>query len=315
MNKCLLTYEAIDKGNYQAAALIRLARGLTDIRELPLDAAALRQEAAARADKMSIQGVQTKLSAMLSIKDQGFKFVDRGGRYILKPQSERYAHLPENEDLTMHLASTVGIEVPQHGLARAQDGSLVYFIKRFDRSGQKEKIATEDFSQLLGYSRETKYDASMEKLVTVLDEHCTFPALEKKKLFERTVFNYLVGNEDMHLKNFSLITDKELTRLSPAYDFLSSSIVLRDPEELALPLKGKKRGVTRNLLVSYFANERMGLNDKTIKAVLDTFTLAIPTWEVWIAKSFLPDDLKDKYLSLLKLRVRILELNRGQGAE
>ncbi|MBC7531116.1 MAG: HipA domain-containing protein [Oligoflexus sp.] len=310
MTKCLLTYETIDEGNYSSTALKRLARGLTNIREIPLDTAGLRQEAAARADKMSIQGVQTKLSALLSVKDQEFKLVDREGRFILKPQSDRYAHLPENEDLTMHLAALVGIEVPAHGLVKARDGSLVYFIKRFDRSGQKDRIATEDFGQVLGLSRETKYESSLEKLVTVLDQHCTFPALERKKLFERTVFNYLVGNEDMHLKNFSLITQVNIIRLAPAYDFLNSSIVLRDPEELALPLKGKKRGVTRKLLVHYFAKERLRLNEKTIQIVLDSFEQMIPTWNDWIAKSFLPIELKMKYLELVKHRLGVLGLEQ-----
>src|SRR6058998_3362587 len=98
----------------------------------------------------------------------------------------------------MRLAGTVGIEVPVHGLVHGRDGSLTYFIKRFDREGSA-RLPVEDFAQLSGASRETKYDSSMEKVAGVIDQFCTFPAIERVKLFERTFFSFLVGNEDMHL--------------------------------------------------------------------------------------------------------------------
>ena len=149
--------------------------------------------------------MQPKLSAALNVRDGVFEVVDLGGRYILKPQVERYKHLPENEDVTMRLAATVGIEIPLHGLVYSKDGSLTYFIRRYDRKGQKDKVHVEDFAQLSGASRDTKYDSSMERVADIVEKFCTFPAIEKLKLFKRTVFSFLVGNEDMHLKNFSLI--------------------------------------------------------------------------------------------------------------
>lgn len=306
MNKCLLTYAPIDSGRYSLNAIRKIAPGLKDISPLPMDAESLRFEALTRADKMSIQGVQSKLSAKLSIKEQAFGIVDKDGRYILKPQSGLYPQLPENEDLSMHLASLAKIEVPQHGLVYARDDSLVYFIKRFDRKGQKEKVSTEDFAQLSGHTRETKYRSSMEQVAAVLDEYCSFPLIEKQKLFERTIFNFLIGNEDMHLKNFSLITIDGITKLSPAYDLLNTSIVLRNPEEMALPLKGKKSNLTKALFTRYFAEERLELTPKVRDSVLERFHAVLPVWRDWIERSFLREELRERYLSLLSMRENVL---------
>jgi len=155
----------------------------------------------------------------------------------------------------MDLASTVGIDVPIHGMVYSKDLSLTYFIKRFDRKGQKDKVSVEDFAQLAGMSRDTKYNYSMEKLVKLIDDFCTFPAIEKAKLFKRVIFNYLVGNGDMHLKNYSVIVQNGKVELSPAYDFLNSTIVL----------KGKKSNLNAEVLINYFGKECCGLTDKVIE--------------------------------------------------
>ena len=155
-----------------------------------------------RSSKMSVQGVQPKLSAVLNIKDQKFDLVDNHGRFLLKPQHHIYPQMPENEDLTMRLAKSIGLDVPLHGMIWAKDGTLTYFIKRFDRKGQKDKIPVEDFAQLAGLGRDTKYNYSMEKVVNLVNAYCTFPAIEKVKLFKLVLFSFITGNEDMHLKNF-----------------------------------------------------------------------------------------------------------------
>lgn len=139
MNHCPITYEACGDSRYSKEGLKRLSRNLTHLNDLPLTAEEQVKEAAARADKMSIQGVQPKLSAVLSPKKGGFEIVDRGGRYILKPQIPGYFQVPENEDLTMRLAESIGIEVPLHGLVYSKDRSMTYFIRRFDRMGHGEK--------------------------------------------------------------------------------------------------------------------------------------------------------------------------------
>ena len=308
MKRCPITYELImDNEYYSKSGLKLLSPQLQHLDSLALSAEEQRQEAISRAGKMSIQGVQTKLSAQLKIKEGCFKIVDQKGHYILKTQSAHYPELPENEALTMSLASTVGIEVPVHGLLYARDNSMTYFIKRFDRVGHNKKLALEDFAQLSGKSRDTKYNSSMEQVTDIVAKFCTFPKVEFIKLFRLTLFNYLIGNEDMHLKNFSIITKNQKNYLSPAYDILNTTIAMTDPkEELALPLKGKKNNITKNDLLMYFASERLKLNQTIIDDVADDLLQKIPTWFSVIDASFLSETMKEKYQNLVHTRKGIL---------
>jgi serine/threonine-protein kinase HipA len=309
MNKCPITYTPCGESRYSEAGLKLLSSGLRGLKDLEYTAEELRTEAFNRAAKMSIQGVQPKLSAILSIRDEKFILADRGGRYILKPQHQFFAHLPENEDLTMKLANEIGLEIPVHGLLWSKDSTLTYFIKRFDRKGQNDKIPVEDFAQLAGLSRDTKYDYSMEKVVKLVDDYCTFPAIEKLKLFKLVIFNYLTGNEDSHLKNFSIITEDNQVKLSPCYDLVNSTIVLREQdEEIALPLKGKKKHLTRDILVNYFGMERCELTEKSVLRALGTVSSAIPGWKRLIDISFLSKEMKGKYIELLDERLTILKI-------
>jgi serine/threonine-protein kinase HipA len=288
---------------YSEQGLKLLSRRLTGLRDLPFTAQELRREAAARSEKMSIQGVQPKLSAQLNIKDQQFDFVDRGGRYILKPQTADYQEVPENEDLTMRFAHVSGIEVPLHGLLYGRDRQLNYFIRRFDRVGRNDKVHVEDFAQLAGLSRETKYRSSMEQVVGLIDKYCTFPAVERLKLFRLILFCFLIGNEDMHLKNFSIIYRGDVIGLSPAYDLLNTTIALPHPEEeLALPLNGKKNKLKRMDLVDYFGQNRLRLTSRLIDKVMLELKQARTTWEQLLAVSFLSEQMKEKYLSVLEDR-------------
>jgi serine/threonine-protein kinase HipA len=294
---------------YSEKGLRLLSPALKELALLDYTADELRIEAMERASKMSIQGVQPKLSAVLNIRDGRFEIVDKNGRYILKPQHHIFPELPQNEDLTMRMAESIGINVPLHGLVYSKDQTLTYFIKRFDRKGQKDKVPVEDFAQLAGMSRDTKYNYSMEKLVKLIDDYCTFPAIEKSRLFKLVLFNWLVGNEDMHLKNYSVISRNGKVELSPAYDLLNSTIVLRgDVEEIALPIKGKKSNLTPNVIIQYFGKEHCSLTDKVIERTLETIRSAIPSWYYLIDTSFLSSEMKEKYRTLLQKRVSILDL-------
>jgi serine/threonine-protein kinase HipA len=283
-----------------------LSRQLIRLEPLPFTAQEQRHEAGIRADKMSIQGVQPKLSAVLKIKECRFEIVDRGGKFILKPQCE-YEEIPQNEAVTMTMASIVGIDVPVHGLLYSKDGSFTYFVKRFDRTGKKNKVAVEDFAQLSGQSRETKYKGSMEMVAKILDQYCTFPLIEKVKLFRRTLFSYITGNEDMHLKNISLIRNEDKIELSPAYDLVNSTIALPAArEELALPLNGKKAELKRSDFVDYFAMKRLGLNADTTEDILEEFSAVAPRFKELISVSFLSQKMKEKYALLMEERLHII---------
>lgn len=310
MKYCPITYEEIaENEDYSKSGLKLLSPQLQHLAKLEYSAEEQRAEAIARAGKMSIQGVQPKLSAQLKIKEGRLQIVDQGGHYILKPQSEYYPQLPENEGITMSMAALIGIEVPVHGLIYSKDNSMTYFIKRFDRQGHTTKIPTEDFAQLSQQNRDTKYRSSMEKIAKILQEFCSIPKVEAVKLFKLTLFNFLVGNEDMHLKNFSVITRDGKTTLAPAYDLLNTTIAQQNTqEELALPLNGKKRQLTKRDFIEYFAMQYLELNEKVVNTVLQEIQLALPQWKILISKSFLLPNLQDKYFKLLTERCQILNL-------
>jgi len=278
MKRCPITYDVISENqHYSKKGLHLLSPQLRDLIPLQLSAEEQNIEALARTGKMSIQGVQPKLSARLKIKEMHFEIVDQQGQYILKPQNSNYPELPENEAITMTLASHIGLEIPVHGLVYSKDGSMTYFIKRFDRIGHNKKIAVEDFAQLSGLSRDTKYRSSMEEIINVIEQYCSFPKIEFVKLFKLTLFNFLIGNEDMHLKNFSLMTKNNIVTLSPAYDLLNITIVLaRAEEEMALPLNGRKNNLRKKDFFNYFAIEKLRLNKPIIEEVSQSIQLAFP---------------------------------------
>ncbi len=276
---------------------------MSQLKQLEYTAEEQRKEAYYRSSKMSIQGIQPKLSAVLNIKEQKFDIVDRNGRYLLKPQHHFYPQMPENEDLTMRLADYIGLDIPPHGMIWAKDGTLTYFIKRFDRKGQKDKIPIEDFAQLAGLTRDTKYNYSMEKVVKLINAYCTFPAIEKVKLFKLVLFCFVTGNEDMHLKNFSIINQNGKIEISPCYDLLNTTIELKNAsEEIALTLKGKKRNLTKQILINYFGGECCELNDKIITNTVTEIFNAKPHWIKKIHASFLPDEMKEKYIDVVESR-------------
>lgn len=309
MKRCPITLEIIsDSETYSAAGLHLLSPQLKKLEPLQFSALEQRQEAIRRVGKMSIQGIQAKLSAKLKVKEGQFEIVDQGGRYILKPQSDHYLELAENEALSMSMAQIIGLAVPVHGLVYSKDGSFTYFIKRFDREGHNHKLAVEDFAQLAGGNRDTKYESSMEKVGNIIEQFCTFPKIEFVKLLKLTLFNFLIGNEDMHLKNFSLITKRKVM-LSPAYDLLNSTIALGHAnEEIALSLNGKKSNLKQRDFIDYFAKQRLHLNTVVIEQILAEIQSAIPQWKQLITESFLSAAMQDAYLSLLKERSRRLGL-------
>ncbi|CAB1085458.1 FIG00760960: hypothetical protein [Olavius algarvensis Delta 1 endosymbiont] len=308
MGRCPITYEECKGAKYSINGLKKLSPRLNALKDFPYSSEDQVRESIARAAKMSIQGVQPKLSVRLNIKNEIFEIVDTHGRFIFKPQTQNYKEVPENEDVTMRLAELIGIDVPLHGLVYSKDKTMTYFIRRFDRMGKNKKIAVEDFAQLSGQDRETKYDSSMEQIILLIDRFCTFPAIEKLKLFNLTLFNYLVGNEDMHLKNFSVIRREFKVELSPAYDLLNSTIVLNSQEELALPLRGKKNKLKKDDFREYFAKERLELTQKSIDQTVNRIVNVFPKWTDLIQKCFLSNSMKTKYLELLNVRFSKLDL-------
>jgi len=309
MSRCPITYRDCGEADYSSEGLRLLNSRLQRLRSLPMSASEQRREAIRLAGKLSIQGLQPKLSARLSVKRGVFEAVSKNGQYILKPQHADYPQLPENEALTMHMARVAGLEVPVSGLVYAADGSMTYFVRRFDRVGRAGKRATEDFAQLAGKGRDTKYNYSMERLAGLVDGYCTFAAVERARLFRRILFCWLTGNEDMHLKNFSVIRREGKVELSPLYDCLSTTVALRalgrsedEIEEMALPLRGKRRNLTRRDLVGYYGHNRLELPQTVTEKALTALGEAIPEWLRLIGISFLDEGQRKLYRDLIARR-------------
>jgi serine/threonine-protein kinase HipA len=211
----------------------------------------------------------------------------------------------------MHMAQACGITTARHGLVRFKSGELAYLAKRFDRTLKRrkvDKIHQEDMCQLTGLLTEDKYNSSMEKVAQATIQFTTNKGLELVTLFQRTIFCYLTGNSDMHLKNFSLFKNSEgLVQLTPAYDLLATKIVTpEDKEELALPLNGKKNKLNKNDFLAF--TKYCNIPDKAARTTIGNFEKNLPTMKSWIAKSFLAEDTKKRYLGLIRERSSVLEL-------
>lgn len=251
----------------------------------------------------TVTGVQAKLSLDIARggknEPQRFTIVGLWGRFILKPQTDRFANLPENEDLTMHLAEAAGIKTVPHSLIRFADGELCYITRRIDRTKKGGKIAMEDMCQLSERLTEDKYKGSYERIAKLIREYSSAPLLDIVNFWEVVVFSWLTGNADMHLKNFSLFNPKAAYMLTPAYDLLSTAIAMpEDEEELALTLNGTKKEIKRKDFEK--AMRDSGMDDKAITNLFNKFEKALPKWYSIIKESFLPTEQQTKYRELIE---------------
>ncbi|MDM1043193.1 MULTISPECIES: HipA domain-containing protein [Empedobacter] len=253
---------------------------------------------------VAVTGVQPKLSLNLISdinKQSRFTIVDLEGNYILKPASKEYIDLPENEDLTMHLAELVKIKTATHTLIRLNSGELAYLTKRFDRKNQ-DKIAVEDFCQLTENLTEHKYRGSIEKIGKLIYQLTKNSGFEAQKLFEIVLFNYLTANADMHLKNYSLIeNDFNEYELSPAYDLLNTLLLIPDDkEESALTINGKKN----RLKIEDFNQlaKTLKIPNKSVESIYKRFIKIRLKWIDFVEISFLNKDTKQAYIETLNTR-------------
>lgn len=259
-------------------------------------------------EQTSLTGVQPKLSLNLN-KHEGKRrltIVGLWGGFIMKPQTDAYLQLPEVEDLTMHLAEVARIDVVPHSLMRMADDSLCYVTRRIDRTSKGEKIAMEDFCQLTERQTEYKYKSSYETIGKTILRYSSVPKMDLTNFMEVLLFSWIVGNNDMHLKNFSLYEPKEgKPRLTPAYDMLNAAIVNpRDREELALTLNGRKSKIEADDFVK--AAKTLGLPDNVMPNLFAKYKAHEEKFITCIMDSFLVEELKDAYVELIRRRIEKL---------
>lgn len=256
----------------------------------------------------AITGVQPKLSLWLEETKKSIRFtiVDDKSNYIIKPQSETYLSLPENEDLCMHLANELGIEVAIHSLVKLKSGKLAYITKRFDRD-ETGKISCEDLCQLTETLTEHKYRGSYEKVGKTIKQYSTQSGLDSLHYFQLVLFSFISGNADMHLKNFSMIEKKDGTFcLSPAYDLVSTHLVIKgETEQMSLNLNGKKNKISRKDFDSLGLN--LQLNEKQIQNCYNLLLDKLDKFIWWIDNSFLTTEQKDDFKRMVLERIDLLK--------
>jgi serine/threonine-protein kinase HipA len=258
----------------------------------------------------AITGVQAKLSLHITGNnkegtERRFTIVGFWGGYILKPPVERYPQLPEVEDLTMHLAAIAKIKTVPHSLIRLQSGNLAYVTKRVDRI-KKGKLAMEDMCQLTERLTEDKYHGSYEQIGKALLKYSTTPGLDVVNFLELVLFSFITGNADMHLKNFSLLEQPGFgMSLSPAYDLVNTALVNPgDEEEMALNINGRKKKLKKEDFVA--AMNTLKLEEKQQQNIFSKMEKALPKWLDLIDESFLKDDFKLQYKSIIQERLKRL---------
>lgn len=311
MEKCLYCYKPLKEGqkNFHPACARKMF-GTKEAPSLPYK----RSEIADLAKQVvraqtTLTGVQAKLSLDVNPgrknEPSRFTIVGLWGRYILKPQTDAYRALPELEDLTMHMAEAAKIAVVPHSLIRFADGELCYITRRIDRNRDGSKIPMEDMCQLTERLTEYKYKGSYEQIAKHIQKYSAVPQLDLVNFWEVVLFSWITGNSDMHLKNFSLYKTPIGYTLTPAYDLLSTTIVMpEDKEELALTLNDKKARIRRSdFEKSIFAS---GVNEKVLYNIAKKFRKALIKWLDLIEASFLPNDFKRDYKRLILKRMLML---------
>lgn len=303
MNKCLYCYQLLEVNSAQEYHE-KCVQKFFDSKVAPVlpykmsDMAVLAREVVERS--VTVPGVQPKLSmgvihdALQDGTSGRMTILDAlEGLYILKPQNEQFRQMPENEHLSMRLAELFKISVVPSSLIRLTSGELCYLTKRIDRTAKNEKIHMIDFLHIL--ELEDKYLGTMEQLGKAIGELSAHTLLDKFRFFELAVFNFIIGNNDMHLKNFSMIHSDAGWVLAPAYDLLNVKIILsKDDEETALLLGGKKKNHTRKYFERFAAT--LQLNEKQMNSVFNRISKWTPKAEKLIQESFLTEELKAGYL-------------------
>jgi len=260
----------------------------------------------------TIPGVQKKLSLHLSKEVYPrLTVVNYPTGYILKPQVKEFRALPEAEHIVMSMADKAKIRTVPHALVKSKD-SYAYITKRIDRVFSKDSnvklIAIEDFCQLDLRLTQDKYKSSYERCGNIIKKYSSRSGLDMSELFYRLVFSFIVGNSDMHLKNFSLIETQSgsgVYHLSPAYDLLPVNIIMpEDKEEFALPINEKKRNIHRKDFLIFAAG--CGIAKLAAEKMIEQLISMVPVFIDMCRNSLMPQDMKEAFIELVDKRVSVL---------
>jgi serine/threonine-protein kinase HipA len=296
--RCYFCGKTVDNKESHHTSCLRKLFGVDYLPTIDLSLGEVNIKAQQMAGKLSISGVQPKLSVKLNKGKKQLEVVPEGGEYILKPQTNTFINIPENENLCMTIAGNLGIETPAHSLIKLKDDTWAYVVKRFDRE-KKVKKHQEDFCQILEVREEMKYSGSVEEIAKKLSIISEVPGLDLQLFFERLLFFFIIGNGDAHLKNFSIIYSREGSiRLAPVYDIVSSRLaMLNEKEEFAIPINGRKNNIRRKdfdlFANSFEINSKICYENIMRKDLIDEL----------ISESQLPEYQKKKLKEVVKIRL------------
>jgi len=260
---------------------------------------------------VTVPGVQPKLLLHLERakagQDARFTLVGLDGGFILKPPVDRFPEMPELEHVTLRMARCFDISTAECGLIAMEGGQLCFVTRRMDRDGAA-KLHMEDMCQLTDRLTEEKYRGSLEQVGKVILRHCHNPVFDALRFFELTLFCFLTGNADMHLKNFSLLYPlRGEIMLSSAYDLVPTALLLpEDREESALTLNGRKRRFRRRDFDAFGA--ALKLSAKQIENTYKRFSGKRAAALDVLQASFCSADAQQRYASLLNDRADRLGL-------
>lgn len=267
------------------------------------------------AQRVIVTGVQPKLSLGFTRGEEKNRLTIVGalnGKYILKPPFELYPQMPEIEALSMLLAQTCGIATVPFLLIPMKSGELAYLTRRIDRTVKDEKYPMEDACQFTERLTEHKYRGSYEQIAKGIITYAQNPLLEVVKFYQQVIISFLIGNNDMHLKNFSLIAFKDNQyQLAPAYDMVAVKLVIPDdPEELALNLNGKKRKLKRKDFNE--AMTKSHIPEKAIENLWNRIEKGMQNWQEIISGSFISNGSKETLLELIRTRANQIGLHLNE---
>ena len=317
-NRCLYCYEALPEENHSdfhskcsleffgTSKAPILAYSLSELHELAKEVVS---------NQIAVPGVQPKLSLIAeTLQNENRKRLTvvgaLGGHYIFKPPSDYYPEMPENEHLTMKMASLLGIKTVPSSLIRLNSGERAYITKRVDRTDDGQKIHMLDMFQIT--EAVDKYKSTMERVGKALRQYSADMLLDQLRFFEVSIFCFLTGNNDMHLKNFSMIFSNGKWVMSPAYDLLKVNLANpKDKEELALSIEGKKRKLAKVHFEKFGSN--LGLNEKQIQGVFKRFESNKSNILELINESFLKEESKEIYWTIMEKKFQILLSTTSPG--
>jgi serine/threonine-protein kinase HipA len=314
MSSCLACHKPLTPGDiqYHPACLVAFWESDTPILQLEYDVSQINELAEENvAQRIIVTGVQPKLSMGFTKTGTEERLTIVGalnGRYILKPPYTEYPQMPELEALCMLLTQACGIETVPFLLLPLKGGELAYITKRIDRNAQGEKFAMEDACQFNERLTEHKYRGSYEQIAKGIIAFSKNPIKDVVHFYEQVIVSFLIGNNDMHLKNFSLIAkESNAYELTPAYDMIAAQLLLpEDIEDLALNINGKKRKLKRDDFNE--AMQKAHIPEKAIENLWKRIEKGIESWSALIENSFLTKERKRNFKELINNKTAQLKI-------